>query len=239
MIHQTWLIAVLTSVISAAALTHSQDDHLEQGFQKIFDGKSLDGWRVTPAKYSKAWSVKQGCIVGDGDQGQCYLEFQKTDLADFDLRFSYLFPAKGNSGVSIRAVQDPTGKRKFQSYHADLGHVGIGKHILGAWDFHTPGRKEHGCPRGYHLLIDPQDHATYSELKDPITVEEIRHGDWNEARIVARGNNFKFYLNGKLSAEFSEQLPLEKRLQKGAVQLQLHDPQMIVKFKKIRLKILK
>ena len=42
----------------------------------------------------------------------------------------------------------------------DLGHVGIGKNVLGAWDFHTPGRKEHACFRGDRLVIDENDRPT-------------------------------------------------------------------------------
>ena len=42
-----------------------------------------------------------------------------------------------------------------------------------------------------------------------------------------------------MAAEFIEHLPIEKRLQRGALQLQLHDPGMIVEFRKIQLKISK
>ena len=58
-------------------------------------------------------------------------------------------------------------------------------------------------------------------------------------RFPGKGNNFKFFINGKLSSEFTEYLPAEKRLHRGMIQLQLHDPGMIVQFKDIRLKILK
>ena len=57
--------------------------------------------------------------------------------------------------------------------------------------------------------------------------------------IIAKDNNFKLYINGKLSSEFSEHLPPAKRLKKGMIQLQLHDPGMIVYFKDLKLKVLK
>ena len=50
---------------------------------------------------------------------------------------------------------------------------------------------------------------------------------------------FTRYINGKLSSEFTEHLPLAKRLKSGMIQLQLHDPGMVVEFKKIKLKVLK
>ena len=57
--------------------------------------------------------------------------------------------------------------------------------------------------------------------------------------IIARGNHFQLIINGKLSSEFTEHLPENKRLKKGMIQLQLHDPGMVVEFRDIRLRIIK
>ena len=210
------------------------------GFISIFDGKTLQGWEATPAKTAPAWTVKDGMIVGNGDHGRGYLTYSPNkDVADLELKFSYRFPGKGNSGVSIRAIVDKTRKRDFQSYHADLGHLGIGKNVMGAWDFHTPGRKEHRCFRGDRLVIGKDDKPTITPIKDALTADDIKKGDWNSVHIIAKGNNFKLYINDKLSSEFTEHLPKAKRLKKGMIQLQLHDPGMIVHFKDLRLKILK
>ena len=210
----------------------------EAGFVSMFDGKSLKGWTVMPAKASKAWSVMDGAIVGEGDKGRSYLVFDNHKIADFELKLSYRFPGKGNSGISIRAIKDKTGKRGFQSYHADFGHLGIGRQVLGAWDFHTPGRREHACLRGDRLVIDENDKPTLTKIKGAVTAADIHKGGWNDVHVIARGNNFKFYINGKLSSEFTEHLKKERRLDVGMIQLQLHDPGMVVQFKDIRIKIL-
>ncbi len=216
--------------------TESKD---EEGFLSIFDGKTLKGWEAIPAKTTKAWTVKGGMIVGDGDKGRGYLVYEKKQIADLELKLSYRFPAKGNSGISIRARKDETGKREFQSYHADLGHLGIGKQVLGAWDFHTPGRREHDCFRGDRLVIDKDDKPTVAKIEGAVTKDDIKKGDWNKVHVIAKGNNFKLFINGKLASEFTEHLKKEKRLESGMIQLQLHDPGMIVHFKDIRLKVLK
>ena len=210
-----------------------------EGFVSIFDGKTLKGWEAVPAKTAPAWSVKDGMIVGNGDKGRGYLVYENKQIADLELKFSYRFPGKGNSGVSIRARVDKTRKRLFQSYHADLGHLGIGRQILGAWDFHTPGRKEHSCLRGDRLVIDENDRPTLTKIKGAVTQKDIKKGDWNTVHVIAKGNNFKFFINDKPAAEFTEHLPQAKRLDKGMILFQLHDRGMIVHFKDIRLKILK
>ena len=212
----------------------------KDGFISIFDGKTLKGWEATPAKTAPAWTVKKGMIVGNGDKGRGYLTYSSNkNVADLEMKFSYRFPGKGNSGVSIRAIVDKTRKRDFQSYHADLGHLGIGKNVMGAWDFHTPGRKEHRCFRGDRLVIGEDDKPTIIPIKDALSAGDIKKGDWNSVHIIAKDNNFKLYINGKLSSEFTEHLPKAKRLKKGMIQLQLHDPGMIVHFKDLMLKVLK
>jgi len=59
-----------------------------------------------------------------------------------------------------------------------------------------------------------------------VTAEDIKQSDWNDVHIIAKGNNFKFFINGKPSSEFTEDIPPEKRLDKGMITLQLHDPGM-------------
>ncbi len=211
----------------------------EDGFLPIFDGKTLKGWEPSTRKSAGAWTVEDGMIVGNGDKGRGYLIYEKKDISDLELKLSYRFPGEGNSGISVRARKDETRKRDFQSYHADLGHLGIGRQVLGAWDFHTPGRREHACFRGTRLVIDKDDKPTVTNIEGAVTEKDIRRGDWNSVHVIAKGNNFKLYINGKLSSEFTEHLPEKRRLHRGMIQLQLHDPGMIVQFKDVRLKILK
>lgn len=213
----------------------ADEDH---GFVPIFDGKSLDGWEEMPASEKPAWRVKDGVIFGDGDLGRGYLVYENHELADFEIKFSYRFPKqKGNSGMNIRAKADATGKRAFTGYHVDLGHVGIGKQVLGAWDFHTPGRREHACFRGDRLVIDKDDKSSVTKIEGAVTADDINKGDWNHVHVVVKGNSFKFSINGKPASEFIEHLPDDKRLHKGMIQLQLHDPGMTVEFKDLRLKV--
>ena len=128
------ILFLFALILTVPSIGSAAESDVEAGFVSIFDGKTLDGWTVMPAKAVKAWQVEKGAIVGNGDKGRSYLVYDKHDIADFELKLSYRFPGKGNSGVSIRAREDETGKRGFQSYHADFGHVGIGRQVLGAWE---------------------------------------------------------------------------------------------------------
>ena len=231
------LYLLFTCLASTLVLGAEKDD----GFVSIFDGKTLAGWKPVSTDAKDAWVVRDGVIRGDGDKGgRCYLAYEENKkIGNFELKFSYrLTGSKANSGVSIRAVEDKTGRRDFQSYHADLGAVGMGKQVMGAWDFHTPGRKEHRCFRGDSLVIDKDDKPTITPIENGLKEEGIRKSDWNNVHLIALGNYFKFIINGKTSAEFTEHLPKEKRLHSGMIQLQLHNPKMIAEFKDLDLKIL-
>ena len=235
------VIVLLTSSVGCACLNQfcSSPGAGDDGFVSMFDGKSLNGWTEMLSHGENAWFVRDGMIVGDGDKGRGYLAFDQGEIADFEMKFSYRFPGEGNSGLNLRARKDPTGKRDFQSYHVDIGNVGIGKQVLGAWDFHTPGRTEHACFRGDRLVIDENDQPTVTAIDGAVTLGDINQGGWNDVHVVVMGNHFKFSINGNPSAEFIEHLPEEKRLDKGMLQLQLHDPEMIVEYRDLSIKVLR
>ena len=226
------LVLISTAVPAAAP-------KVETGFVSMFDRTSLKGWSVMPAGATKAWTAEDGMIVGTGDKGRSYLVFDNREITDFEMKLRYRFPGEGNSGINLRAIVDKTKKRLFQAYHVDFGHVGIGKQVLGAWDFHTPGRREHACFRGDRLVIDENDKPTVTRIEGAVTTGDIHKGDWNDVHVIVKGNRFAFSINGKPSSEFVEHLPQERRLKRGMIQLQLHDPGMIVHFKDLYIKILK
>jgi|GEM_PF-6356196 len=225
-----WLIA-----ISCPASIYGQNSS-DKGFVSLFDGKTLAGWNVEPKTKASDWAVRDGVIVGRGDKGRSCLAWKDKGLADFELTLSYRLPAgKGNTGIDIRGRPVKSGRRRYESYHADLGHVGIGPHILGAWDFHFTKRREHPCNRGTRLVIGADEKGSSSKISGAITKADIRPRQWNDVRVIARGNHFKFFINGKIAAEFTDNAK-QGRLDKGAIRLQIHDKGMHVEFKNIRLK---
>jgi hypothetical protein len=207
------------------------------GFENIFDGRTLQGWRSVPdGTLNSDWKVDDGVIVGTGTADRLvYLVYKEEQLVDFELKLQYRLKGKGNTGVEIRAQHDKTGKRPFLGYHADLGHVGIGDHILGAWDFHFAGRKEYSCKRAVRLLIDQTGATSRSEIDNPFVPADIRENDWNRVHIIANGNKFQFRINGKIASQFMDNATSE-RLDSGAIGLQIHDKGMSVEFKDIKLK---
>ena len=206
------------------------------GQEVLFDGSTLEGWRAVPSESRHDWSVKDGVIDGQGSADRlAYLVWREASLTDFELSLQYRLIGQGNTGIEIRSQPDPSGKRPFQGYHADLGHAGIGDQVLGAWDFHFASRQEYPCPRATQLVINSDGTTQTAKIKAGFEVVDLRQDDWNDVRIVARGNTFKFYINGKLASEFTDNAE-RGRLNEGAIGLQLHDKGMHVQFKDIQLR---
>ena len=151
-------VIVLTCLLLAACSKPTLPTGEDIGpWQPLISNDNEAAWISTPHESANDWSFQEGTILGKGSsKRQSYLVYQEA-LSDFELKLSYRIPREGNSGISIRMRPDETGKRAFESYHADLGHVGIGPHILGAWDFHFATRKEHPCDRGTSLLINKDE----------------------------------------------------------------------------------
>ena len=229
-----WVVAATFGTCLVGCLEAVRED---SGLVSIFDGRTLTGWRSEPGELASAWSVREGAIQGRGiGRRPAYLVYSEDELLrDFDLRFSYRMLTEGNTGVELRARPDPTGKRPFEGYHADLGHVGIGPDILGAWDFHFASRQEYPCPRGTRLVIHADGTARSTTIERAVQTGDIQVRDWNQCLIRARGNHFQFFINGRLSSEFTDGVS-QGRLESGLLAFQLHDDRTIVEFREILLR---
>lgn len=229
--------SALLALAGLLALGSCESPEPAAGFDPIFDGRTLAGWRAVPEADIAAWSVVDGTLQARGlEERQSFLVYAEDEaLTDFELKFSYRMLTDGNTGVELRARADHSGKRLFEGYHADLGHVGIGSHILGAWDFHFATRKEFPCPRGTRLLIDEGGAGHSEPIDNPLELAEIRERDWNQCLVIAKGNRFQFFINGKLSSEFTDGID-QGRLDSGAIALQIHEKGTEIAFRDILLK---
>lgn len=70
----------------------------------LFDGKSLDGWRVEGADY---WKVHDGVLVGQSDAGKKNsILWTKKEFTDFSLELEFRFSGHIDSGVFLRHQTD-------------------------------------------------------------------------------------------------------------------------------------
>lgn len=208
----------------------------EESFVSIFDGETLNGWHCRPSAQKGNWTVQDGAIHAQGQGQESYLMFERQ-LGDFELTFRYrLLSEEANTGVEIRSQPVPGKKSRLHGYHADIGHVGIGDKVLGAWDFHENNRGDYLAKRGERVTIGKDGRKTIALIPDALTPMDVRENDWNEVHIFVKGHRFWFTINGKLASEVIDHEEA-KRLEKGFIGFQLHGGDtMIAVFKDILLK---
>ena len=76
------------------------------GFQALFNGKDLSGWKVHP-KQPGNWHVANGVLIGSGP-ALSHLYTERGDFADFHLRVEARFNKGGTSGVYLRCPFGPS-----------------------------------------------------------------------------------------------------------------------------------
>lgn len=208
----------------------------KDGFMSIFDGRSLANWHVVPAEQAGDWLVHDGLLVGKSSGKGSDLLLKTGDFDDFELKLSYRFRTPGNSGIHIRGVVGTSESHRVKGYHVDLGHVGIGPQVLGAWDFHGTPRGSVLVVRGQRVVIDESGHKHFTKIDGALTPQDIHARDWNEVHVFVRGHRLYFTVNGKMASEVTDN-EATKRIDRGIIGLQLHSGRpMTIEFRDVRVK---
>jgi len=212
---KTILISIaLAGLLSGADHNRLTRQEQKDGFILLFDGKSLDGWDGDP----KAWSVRDGVIVGSSDG---YMLAQNTFLilrkpfADFILKADVRL-RNGNSGIQFRSRQLPGPGWIISGYQADVSDAGE----RSAWgNFY----EERG--RSRTMMKTPDE--GWRKAK-PV----LKPKDWNQYEILAEGNRIRLTFNGVVTIDQTDD-----KWADGLIALQLHsgDP-MYVEFRNLKLK---
>lgn len=72
--------------------------------EKIFDGKSLDGWKLNGAAY---WTAADGILKGESDdKKQGSVLWTEKSFKDFTVEFDFRFSGDVDSGIFLRAENE-------------------------------------------------------------------------------------------------------------------------------------
>jgi hypothetical protein len=82
---------------------------LEPGFVSLYDGKSLDGWKINDDQ--SAFSIEDGAIKAKGDCAHLFYVGKVNDgkFKDFELRLDVMTRKNSNGGVFIHTVYQDKG----------------------------------------------------------------------------------------------------------------------------------
>jgi hypothetical protein len=79
---------------------------------QLFDGKNLEGWKLTDPNAVNAWVAKDGLLVNDAKQeeGKPHPNYGNLrtirEFEDFNIKLEVRIAPKGNSGVYLRGIYE-------------------------------------------------------------------------------------------------------------------------------------
>jgi hypothetical protein len=193
------LFAGVTRAADVAPNTLS-DAEKREGWTLLFDGKSFAGWHG----YSMAgfpdhgWTVDDGCIHNaktNGRPGGGGGDIITTELfTDFDFSFEWKMSPVGNSGIKY-FIKERTGAPGAKMYVGDDGRSAVGHEYQLLDDDKHPDGVQNGPIR--------QTASLYSLLPPDGLVKRLKPvGEFNQSRIVVRGNHVEHWLNGAKVLEY-------------------------------------
>ena len=176
--HQTWgiiCVVLVGAAVVGAYQTSNAAAAAEDGWTILFDGKSTAGWRGLgrPAFPDKGWDIQDGCIHHIPRGGGGDITYDKP-FENFELAFEWKVAPGANSGVKYR-VQEKQGQTSA-----------LGPEYQLIDDARHPDAK--ASPKRVTASLYDVFPTTGGQTK-PV-------GEFNQTRIIARGNHIEHWLNG-------------------------------------------
>jgi hypothetical protein len=188
----------LNRVLIIAALLLSLTSHAQtQGWQNLFNGKDLRGWKQLNGKAK--YEAKNNEIVGTTVPGEpnSFLATDK-DYGDFILEFEFKIDNNMNSGVQFRSESKPDYKNgRVHGYQFEIDPSPR------AWTagIYDEARRDWLYPMDYN----------------PATKPAFKKGEWNKCRIECIGSSIRTFINGMHGANL-----VDNMTPKGFIALQVH-----------------
>lgn len=203
------------------------------GWTSLFNGKDLSGW--TQLNGTATYVVEDGEVIrGQTTEGSpnSFLCSDKT-YADFELEFDVKVDDQLNSGVQIRSKTKPQDSDKSEPAGRVYGpQVEIES---------SPGKS--GWIYGEATKFKWLSAAPKSADKKVNQHSHVKNGEWNQFRVVAKGNNIQTWINGTQVANLTHD-DIYAMNPDGFIGLQVHGVKagtgpFEVRWRNIRIKELK
>lgn len=207
------LISALLLIVTVA------QEKSADGFVALFDGKSLDGWKVNAEDKDKTvFSAKDGELIVKGGRAHLFYEGKdgKATFNNFIFKAKVLTKANANSGLYIHTEYQKDG-----------------------WP-----AKGYECQVNNSFNADPRRTGSLyavQDFKDVIVKDDV----WFDYEIKVEGKRITVSINGKVTADYTEKegdprAPDQagRWLKGGTFAIQAHDPGCEVHYKDLKVKVL-
>ena len=204
------LVAAFCIIISSASLKTNDDEWIS-----LFDGKSLDGWKV--GNHAETFKVENGMIVVNGETAHLFYDGGVKDhhFKNFEFKADVMTVPGSNSGIYFHTEYQESGW-PAKGYEVQVNNS------------HTDWRRTGGL----YAVDDVKE--TY-----------VKDNEWFTEYIKVEGKHVIIKLNDKKVVDYTEPENVERpadmagrKISNGTFALQGHDPKSKVYFKNIMVKSL-
>lgn len=182
----------------------------EEGFESLFDGKSLAGWKAN--ENAGSWKVENGAVVCRGPRSHLFYvgpdAATPADFTNFHFKAEVMTKPGSNSGIFFHTAFQPDGW-PAQGYEMQVNNT----------------------------QTDPvRTGSIYNVVKN--FAAPAKDDTWFTQELVVQGKRLVVVVDGKVLFEFVEPEGVTgtRKLSHGTFALQAHDPGSEVHFRNIRVK---
>ena len=211
------LLAVLSGARLSAAAGHNTLSAADKsaGWQLLFDGKSLNGWKAS--ENQGTFSVQDGELVVFGKRSHLFYTgpVNGANFRNFELSLDIKTFPKANSGVYIHTAYQETGWPD-KGYEVQVNNT------------HKDVKKGAGL------------YAIKDNAEAP-----ANDGEWYTMVVRVEGKRIQTFVNGKQIIDFTEPTPAAppanmkgRMLSSGTFAIQGHDPESKVVYRNIKVRAL-
>jgi len=172
------LLVTSLMLVACAPFARAADNELtaaekKAGWQLLFDGKTLNGWRPYANKPAGGWEVVDGTLHAIAKvKGFELITEKKYD--NFEFSWEWKLPPVGNNGVKYFVTEARTKSPGHEYQMLD--------DVLHPDAKFGPIRQT----ASFYSVLPPSADKPYREP-----------GNWNQSKIVVRGKTVEHWLNGK------------------------------------------
>lgn len=183
------------------------------GWQPLFNGKNLDGWKTN--ENASTFSVQDGVLVVKGPVSHLFYDgpINGAKFTDFELRLEIMTKPGANSGVYIHTAYQAKGFPN-KGYEIQVNNS------------HT----------------DPKRGGGVYGIKDNFTAP-AKDNEWFTMEIKVVGKRIVTRIDGKEIVDYTEVDNAKTKkglgLSSGTIAIQGHDPKSEIHYRKIEIKPLK
>ncbi|TAE30803.1 MAG: DUF1080 domain-containing protein [Cytophagales bacterium] len=199
-----------SSVNSASSSASTSTTRKADGWQMLFNGKNLDGWKA--AENPATFSVQDGAIVVFGPRAHLFYDgpIGNHNFKNFEWKATVKTMPGANSGMFIHTDYQETGWPS-KGYEIQVNQT------------HTDWRKTGSV-------------YAVQDVKEVFVKDE----EWYTESITVQGKHVTIRVNDKVINDYTEAETMTgtKKLSSGTVAIQGHDPKSKIFYKDVMIRVL-